>query len=404
MSRFFAEADMIRFNVKLCEATEQEVWEWLNEMLYIAFIEARKGKLNTVNQQKFEEDRDINLARLTDAVIGMYYRPGRGTAFVILEPVPREIFAAPFADRIIHHFLVMTVEDFWDKRLSPRSSSCRKNKGTLYGVRKLNSDLRKSTMNWHREAWVMKMDLLGYFMSLPREYLYSRVMWGLDKIYPEGGVIYEISRFLWKEVLYDDPTDGVRLKGAVSDWNILPKQKSLFFQPLGRGIVIGNLTSQWVSNMALDTLDRYVYFDLECKYYGRYVDDFYLISENKNDLLKMRDKITEFLIDIGIEVHPKKFYLQPASKGTPFLGVVSFPYRVVLNKRFAQNLWRLNMTIKEKGLGQEQLDSLMSYHGLALHHCHKKTFVRIFGKDIFKDIKKWQEARSQVAAVKHSQR
>ena len=239
----------------------------------------------------------------------------------------------------------------------------------------------------------MKIDLLGYFMSLPREYLYKQVMWGLDRLYPEGGVVYEMCKFLWKQVLFDDPTDGVRIKGKPSDWDILPRPKSLFYAPEGKGIVIGNLTSQWVSNMALDPLDRYVTLELGCKYYGRYVDDAYFVAESKEELLEMRGKVVEFLENIGLKVHPKKFHLQPVKNGVNFLGVVIYPHRVVLGKRFIKKLWQLKRNIDREGVGRKQLDSVMAYYGLAQHYNHEKTFKRIFGPDIFKDIKKWQNLR-----------
>jgi hypothetical protein len=287
MPNLIPQAEVATMNEWLRTASLEESWDWLAVRFYHAFAEARKGKLKTVNEQKFEEDRDRNLADLTDKVLSRAYAPMRGVAFIIMDPVAREIFAANFRDRMIHHFLVQITEDFWNKRLSPRSFSCREGKGTLYGVRRLETDLRKATRNWTREAWVMKIDFHGYFMSLPRDYLYERVVWGLDRQFPNKGPIYDICKYLWERVLFDDPTDGVRIKGKASDWDVLPRSKSLFFAPEGQGIVIGNLTSQWVSNMALDPLDRYTKFELGCHYYGRYVDDAYFIAETKEELLAM---------------------------------------------------------------------------------------------------------------------
>ena len=70
-----------------------------------AFAEARKGKLNTVNEQRFEENRDIELIKLAEAILNKTYVPTRSVAFIITEPMPRDIFAASFRDRVIHHFL-----------------------------------------------------------------------------------------------------------------------------------------------------------------------------------------------------------------------------------------------------------------------------------------------------------
>lgn len=159
----------------------EEMCHWLTLMLYEAFNKAKKGKLNTVNEQRFEEDRELELIRLVDDVIGRTYKPSRSVAFITHKPVPREIFAAPFRDRVIHHFLIMMNGDFWDNRLSSRSFSCRDGKGTLYGIRMLEKDIRNVTKQWSEDAWMMKIDLQGYFMSLPRKYLFERVCWGLDR-------------------------------------------------------------------------------------------------------------------------------------------------------------------------------------------------------------------------------
>lgn len=391
MSRLEPQKEVAAINEGLKTATEEDVWRWLVGKFYLAFEEARKGKLKTVNEQRFEEDRDRNLAELASKVLCRKYKPLRGVAFVITEPTPREIFAASFGDRMIHHFLIQQTGDFWNKRLSPRSFSCREGKGTLFGVKTLTRDLREATDNWKQNAWIMKIDLQGYFMSLPRDYLYERAMWGLNNQFPTGGPVYDICKYLWKQVIFDDPTDGVKIKGTAADWNILPRSKSLFYAPDGKGIVIGNLTSQWISNMALDPLDRYVRLELGCRYYGRYVDDAYFIAPTKEELLKMRKKVTRFVTDIGLTVHPKKFYLQPASKGVSFLGAVIYPGRTVLSARFKRNLRRLRRRIDEDGMSRENVVSMVAYKGLAQHYRHKKTFDKVFGKRMVRDIGKWQD-------------
>jgi hypothetical protein len=391
VSKFVPEAEVASLNEMLRTADEEELWQWFTKQLYIGFAEARKGKLKTVNVQKFEEDRDCNITELAQRILVQKYKPSRGMAFIINNPVPREIFAASFSDRIVHHFLIRQIGDFWEKRLLPRSFSCREGKGTLYGVRRLESDLRKASRNWTRKIWVMKIDFQGYFMSLPRDYLYKRVMWGLNRQFPNGGPVYDICKYLWGRVLFDNPTDGVRIKGRTSNWDILPHSKSLFYAPEGRGIVIGNLTSQWVSNMALDPLDRFVKFELGCKYYGRYVDDAYFIADTKEELLVMREKVTKFATDMGLTIHPKKHYLQLAHRGVSFLGVVIYPGRTVVATRFKKNLRRLKYRIDKEGVSQKNLTSLVAFKGLAQHYKHQKTFRDIYGEGIFSEMKRWQD-------------
>lgn len=142
MSRLDSEKEVASANEQLRSMSKDEQYEWLIGKLYQAFAEARKGKLNTVNEQRFEENRDIELIKLAEAILNKTYVPTRSVAFIITEPTPREIFAASFRDRVIHHFLVQQCGHFWDKRLSARSFSCREGKGVLYGVRYLEQDIQ----------------------------------------------------------------------------------------------------------------------------------------------------------------------------------------------------------------------------------------------------------------------
>lgn len=364
----------------------EEMRHWLTLMLYEAFNKAKKGKLNTVNEQRFEEDRELELIRLVDDVIGRTYKPSRSVAFITHKPVPREIFAAPFRDRVIHHFLIMMNGDFWDNRLSSRSFSCRDGKGTLYGIRTLEKDIRNVTKQWSEDAWVMKIDLQGYFMSLPRKYLFERVCWGLDRQFPQKGPTYDICKYLWKQIIFDNPTVGVRIKGSLSDWDILPPSKSMFNSKPGHGIVIGNLTSQWVSNMALDPLDRFVKFDLGINHYGRYVDDAYFVAATKQELLDIRPKVEEFITNLGLVVHPKKFFLQPANYGVPFLGVVVYPGYIVLGKRFRANMKQVSQDIRMDGLSIRNTEKIKSYKGLTMHYKHQKVLNDMFGKGVIKRV------------------
>lgn len=372
--------------------TEKQLKNWLIEELYLAYVMARKGKQNTVNVQKFEYNRDINLVLLAEDILSFKYKPTRSVAFIISEPTVREIFAADFRDRIVHHFLINQVGDFWEKRLSSRSFSCRRQKGTLYGIKRLEKDVQKVTCNWQKPAWVMKLDLQGYFMSLPRAGLVEKVVWGLDMQYPlqEKDPVYLICKHLWTEILLDDPISGVRIKGNKSDWKILPPSKSMFNSGEGKGIVIGNLTSQWASNIFLDSLDRYVTITLGFKTYGRYVDDMYFVASTKEELLLLRGKVEAYIKQMGLVAHPKKFFLQPIKNGVPFLGATVYTGRTLLGGRFIKKLKLLNGQFEVYGCCEKNLLSAVSYRGLAKHHNHQVTLNVVLGKSRVKQIETWR--------------
>ena len=361
------------YEVKYSEEWEKafgshdEIESWVMGELTRAFYEARKAKRSTNDEQKFEVRLTENLLRLRDDILERSYHPSSGIAFIVHDPVMREIFAAPFRDRVIHHLLFNGVAEWWDRRLIHDCYSCRVGKGTLFGVQRFAKHVRAVTENYTKPAYCLKMDIQGYFMSLPREGLFERVCWGLNQQFPNKGPKYNIYKYLWKEIIFDNPVGMVQRRGNLKEWDILPKSKSLFGQPPGKGIVIGNLSSQLLSNIYLDKLDRFVKFDLGYKHYGRYVDDFFVIvrpeelAKAKRDLIVIRD----FLTSIGLTLHPKKTRVQEVRKGMPFLGMVIYPGRVVPGKRIMRNYRKTLM---------------ISYMGILKHVDGVKTQQRLFDK------------------------
>ena len=164
--------------------TKDEVWltKYENRLqlaLYVAYLEARKGgKRSTRDEQMFELNADENLKLLRKAILDKTYRPSRSSAHIIYNPVIREIFAATFRDRVVHHLIFDTVYDWWDKRMIEDAYSCRVGKGTLYGIQRLDHHIRAVSHNYARKAYILKLDIQGYFMSLPRRELYERAIWG----------------------------------------------------------------------------------------------------------------------------------------------------------------------------------------------------------------------------------
>lgn len=356
---------------------EEEIESWLMAELVKAFYLARKAKRGTNDERRFENRLVENLLELRDDILDGTYRPGSGIAFIVHEPVIREIFAAPFRDRVVHHFLFNGVAEWWDRRLIYDCYSCRVGKGTLFGIKRLEHHIMSVSKNGQRKAYSFKLDVQGYFMSLPRKELFSRIVWGLERQFPRKGPRFEIYKRVWREVIFDDPTRIVERRGALKDWDKLPKSKSLFCQPEGKGIVIGNLSSQLLSNIYLDLLDRFVMFDLGYRHYGRYVDDFFVIV-NEEEFPRMRADlklVSQFLTDLGLKLHPRKIHIQEVKKGTEFLGAVVYPGRVVTGKRIEHNYRRALREVQE---GRRELDTIVSYMGILKNWNGTRVQERIF--------------------------
>ncbi|MBQ3309204.1 RNA-directed DNA polymerase [Candidatus Saccharibacteria bacterium] len=348
--------------------------EWLSHSLYIAFLEARKGKLKTADEYNFEIYWRENIRRLTRCILDKKYEPSRSVAFIIRKPVIREIFAAPFRDRVVHHLLYNEVAEWWDRRLINNSFSCRKEKGVLYGIKRLEKDIARASNNYTKKAYVIKLDVQGYFMSLSRRDLFKRAVWGLKKQFPRRGPKYQLLKYLWHQIIFDDPVKGVRLRRPLDSWKDLAVNKSLLHQPKGRGIVIGNLSSQLLSNIYLDLLDRFVKQKLGYKYYGRYVDDFYIVVSEEDYLQAKRDikVIEEYLLSLGLILHPKKRYIQSIDKGVNFLGMVLYPHKIVPGKRFKGEFYK---AVHECVMGHRKTEAIISYLGYC-KHCNAKMLCK----------------------------
>lgn len=351
---------------------------WLLVELFRAYHLARKCKRGTVDEQLFEMNAVENLVALRDSILGGYYHPSKGIAFIVHKPVMREIFAAPFRDRIVHHFIYNIVADWWDTRFIYDSYSCRVGKGTWFGIRRLAHHMRSVSDNYTIPTYVIKLDIQGYFMSLPRKKLYERALWGLDRQFPDHGRIYNIVKYLWREVIFDDPTPGVVRKGGPAAWEGLPRSKSLFCQPYGQGIVIGNLSSQLLSNIYLDQLDRFVTMTLGYKAYGRYVDDFfYVVPESRYDRARLDVKrIERFLyFDLGLTLHPKKRSFRDIFDGVNFLGSVVYPHHIVAAPRISG---AFRSAAFQVSAGEADPDLIVSYLGILKNLNGKKLASRIF--------------------------
>ncbi|MBR6632656.1 MAG: hypothetical protein IKK89_12050, partial [Alistipes sp.] len=134
-----------------------------------AYRDCRRNKRGTHNAIAFEINYEANLLALRDAINARTYTPDRSIAFIVTKPVQREIFAADFRDRIVHHWIALRIEPLLEQSFIDESFNCRKNKGTLAGIKCLHELIREKSENYTRDCWVLKYDLKGFFMSINRQ-------------------------------------------------------------------------------------------------------------------------------------------------------------------------------------------------------------------------------------------
>ncbi len=364
-------------------------YEKLLRDLYDAYHEACQHKRYTVNEVEFEVCHDYLLRALANRIWERHYKPTGGVAFLSFSPTVREIFGASFVDRVVHHYLFDKIYEFLDRRLDPDSYSCRPGKGTDYGVQRMRRHINLVQRDTNEKVYVVKFDLSGYFMSLPRQRLYESIIEWLDWQYPKGEVNghikrsdeYYIVKHLWREVIMDSPTEKAHVRGCKALWVNLPWSKSLYMQQPGVGIVIGNLSSQLLSNLYLDQLDRYMRFMLGYEHYGRYVDDFYVVvRKSELDRVEMdKIRIKKYLRSLGLNVNLRKTRTYRASQGVPFLGAVVYPQHVQMGSRLRRNHFEaLGRYVKRPS--EKTRASLTSYRGFAMHCSSKITVAKMWAK------------------------
>ena len=356
---------------------------WLVEALTDAYMEARKGKRATYDMHEFELNWHENILNLAQALEERVYEPGSSIAFVVFEPKVREIFAAPAKDRSTHHLLYGMSTGWYDQRFVDTSTSCRVGRGTLYAINRAQEQMLEVTDNCKKKAMVVKLDLQGYFMSLPRKKLCKKVLEGIDEQFaPYRGrkaaeLVYALCKFLWESVLLDDPVKKARKRGSKAHWDpkVLPANKSLYSQKPGYGIVIGNLTSQLSSNIYLDKLDKFITETLGYKYYGRYVDDFYIMVPMEDyKKLKLDIKVIERFLEHELELvlHKDKRYMQSVYKGLPYLGARIYPHCKYPSDRLQS---RFKKAVRDYDRGKGNVDSVISYLG-HMKYLNADRFIR----------------------------
>lgn len=358
--------------------------------VFRAYYDARKHKRNTRSQLEFEFNLEENLVKLYEELRDRTYKVGRSVCFITGNSVKREVFAAHFRDRVVHHLLYNYTAPIFERTFIADSYSCRKGMGTLYGVQRFEHHLRACSDNWKRSCYVLKLDIRGYFMHIVRQKLYDQVMGTLWRYagrknsmgrYWADALDYSLLEYLMREIIFNDPTFDCEMRGTSKDWEGLPYDKSLFHVPEGRGLPIGNLTSQLFSNVYLNVLDQFVKRTLGERYYGRYVDDFFIVGTDRKRLSQLIPQLRGFLEkELELTLHPDKVFLQQVYKGSAFLGIFVKPHRRYLlrkiKSRISERMAKMNRHLSDRKVDRNRLLYIScvanSYMGYMRHMaCHR---------------------------------
>ncbi len=294
----------------------QQLHAWSN--LLEAYRKAARGKRGTLTAATFDRRVSDQLISLQDELRAFSYRPGAYTHFTIHEPKQRKISAAPFRDRVVHHALCNLIEPDFERRFIFDSYANRIGKGTHRALDRLQTFAR-------RFAYVLRMDVVQHFPALDHAVLLEALrikvseadlFWLVETILASGaGVLRDEYTMVYFPS--DDASPDART----------------FAVNRPRGLPIGNLTSQFWSNVYMDLLDHFVKRELRVKAYLRYVDDFALFSDDPRQLYAWKRAISERLAHMRLTIHESAAQVIPCSVGIPWLGFVVYPTHRRLKRR-----------------------------------------------------------------------
>lgn len=290
---------------------------------------------------EFSQKAEENLFCLISDLSNNQYLHGKYSKFVVCDPKRREIAKATVRDRILHHSIVRNIKELFESSFIFDSYSSRVGKGTHKAIFRLRTFILKITKNNTKTAWALKCDIRKFFDS----------------------VDHEVLLLLIREKIKDDKV-----------LNLIEKIIRSYDKETGKGIPLGNLTSQLFSNIYLDKLDNFIKRGLREKYYIRYADDFLILNTDKERLKKLISIVGDFLqINLKLHLHSDKISIRKIHQGIDFLGAVIFPSHIILRTKTKKRMLR-KIAEKKRELDAGIIsaetfdDTLQSYLGM-LTHC-----------------------------------
>lgn len=305
-------------------SAESSVAPFQFEDLVQAYYDCRRRKRNTASARRYEQDMEINLLELYDDLIASTYRPGRSICFVVTRPKAREVWAADFRDRIVHHLLYNHIGPRIERSFIADSCACIPGRGTLYAAKRLESKIRSASQNWSKPVYYLKCDLANFFVAIDKQVLLEQLA---------ARIIEPWWLALAERILMHDPRENYEVRSPAHLFNRVPQHKRLTAQPAHLGLPIGNLSSQFFANVHLDALDQFAKHTLKARHYIRYVDDFVFLHESPQQLNEWLTQVEKFLPRLGAKLNPTKTILQPVDRGVDFVGHVIKPWRRTTRKR-----------------------------------------------------------------------
>lgn len=296
--------------------------------LLSAWREFLSGKRGKPDVQVFALHLMDNILQLHTELANGTYRHGGYKRFNISDPKPRIIHKASVQDRLLHHAIYRQLYPFFDRTFIADSYSCRLNKGTHKALERFQFMSNKVSKNDTRTCWLLQCDIRQFFASIDQATL-LRI---LQQYIPDRRIL-------------------ALLRNVIESFALVP----------GKGLPLGNLTSQLLVNIYMNEFDQFVKHKLKAKWYIRYADDFVFLSDDCGWLVSLIPQIRQCLTQkLRLTLHPNKVSIKTLASGIDFLGWVNFPTHRILRTATKRGMMR-------KVHDHPTNETLQSYLGLLKH-------------------------------------
>jgi len=364
--------------VAALDDTRKEAW-------IAAFDDCCRNKKSSDNCIRYRLNYEDDLFRLANEVESGNYTPSTSICFCVTRPKLREVFAANFRDRIVHHWLMMKLNPLFEERFISQgnvSFNCRKGYGTQAAVTALKNDIFLVSDGYKDDAYVGRFDLVGFFMSIYKPILVEKLKEFVYEKYKEPDVDLVFDTLC--RVIRHNPSNDCEIHGDPTLFDKLPPNKSLFHADPRRGLPIGNLTSQILANFYLSYFDEVMvkWTKERGGRYKRFVDDFTVVMPTPKLVYEAYLFAREYLnSELSVKLHDDKKYMQHYTKGVAFVGYVVKIDRVYLSNRtyggfcdamrnvnaICEKVERNNASLETIWLLNNAVASVNSYIGFTTH-------------------------------------
>lgn len=348
------------------------------EALYQGHMRGRLAKRDKKPLVRFETDMLGNIYNVYKKLNDGSFKIRGYNHFIVYEPKRREIQTLHYSDRVVQHVICDDIlSPYFTKRAILDNTVCQKGKGSHFALNRFEAMLHKYVRTHGVKGYFLKCDILKYFPSIPHEQLKNIFCSEIRDVKIKNLVAHIIDSY--------HTAPAFLQKYGINPIGNDPEKS-------GRGVPIGNQTSQVFGLFYLNEVDRFIKEKLRVKIYSRYMDDFVLVHEDKAFLQNALVEITKLTDKLGLKFNSKT-QIFPLKNGVTYLGFRYFftptgkLIKTVKKKTKRRLRWRAKLLKKariENIIGPERVSqALAAFNGHLMHAKSYKLKKELWAKLLY---------------------